>query len=71
MRLPEMRVGVVGCGSLGLKIAAVLARSGVRRFTLVDDDILLPANLTWNELAAAAIGVHKLFRYRRIRAKLT
>ena len=54
------RVGIVGCGSLGSKIATMLLRSGVRRFTLVDDDVLFPANLTRNELSASAIGVHKV-----------
>ena len=38
----------------------MLLRSGVRRFILVDDDVLLPANLTRNELSASAIGVHKV-----------
>lgn len=58
--LEGKRVGIVGCGSLGSKIATMLLRSGVRRFTLVDDDVLFPANLTRNELGASAIGVHKV-----------
>lgn len=53
-------VGVVGCGSLGSKVAAMLARSGVRQFMLVDDDVLLAANIVRNELGAPAIGVHKV-----------
>lgn len=53
-------VGVVGCGSLGSKVAAMLARSGVRQFTLVDDDVLFAANIVRNELGAPAIGVHKV-----------
>jgi molybdopterin/thiamine biosynthesis adenylyltransferase len=52
-------VGIVGCGSLGSKLAAMLARAGVRTFTLVDDDVLFAANLVRNELGAAAAGVHK------------
>ena len=53
-------VGIVGCGSLGSKVAAMLARAGVRQFTLVDDDVLFVANLVRNELGAAAIGAHKV-----------
>ncbi|WP_337052580.1 ThiF family adenylyltransferase [Pseudoxanthomonas sp. USHLN014] len=52
-------VGIVGCGSLGSKVAAMLARAGVRAFTLVDDDVFFAENLVRNELGAAATGVHK------------
>jgi sulfur-carrier protein adenylyltransferase/sulfurtransferase len=53
-------VGIVGCASLGSKVAAMLARAGVGRFMLVDDDVLFAANLVRNELGAAAIGAHKV-----------
>ena len=52
-------VGIVGCGSLGSKLVAMLARAGVRTFTLVDDDVFFAENLVRNELGAAAAGVHK------------
>ena len=42
LTLGEKRVGVVGLGSAGSKIALMLARSGVRKFVLVDDDLFLP-----------------------------
>jgi molybdopterin/thiamine biosynthesis adenylyltransferase len=58
--LATKSVGIVGCGSLGSKVAVMLARSGVRSFTLVDDDILLSDNLVRNELAASAVGTHKV-----------
>jgi hypothetical protein len=58
--LAEKSVGIVGCGSLGSKVAAMLARAGVRKFTLVDDDVMFAANLVRNELGAAAVGVHKV-----------
>lgn len=65
-RLPERydvlarkKVGIAGCGSLGSKIAASLARSGVREFVLVDDDILKPGNLIRHELDADSVGAHK------------
>lgn len=57
--LAEKRVGIVGCGSVGSKIAASLARSGVRSFLLVDTDILFPGNLVRNELDARGVGVGK------------
>lgn len=65
-RLPEdyaplsgLQVCIVGLGSIGSKVALSLARSGVRRFLLIDDDILLPGNLTRHELSWAYVGVHK------------
>lgn len=57
--LAEHKVAVVGCGSLGSKIAASLARCGVGEFLLVDDDILLPGNLVRNDLDWRDIGTHK------------
>ena len=53
-------VGIVGCGSLGSKIATSLARSGVPAFMLVDDDILKPGNLVRHELGAESLGAHKV-----------
>lgn len=53
-------IGIVGCGSVGSKVAAMLARSGVRRFVLVDDDVFTPENLVRNELDWASIGEHKV-----------
>ncbi|MBA9068844.1 hypothetical protein FHR71_002594 [Methylobacterium sp. RAS18] len=66
-RLPETydalldkTVGIVGAGSLGSKVAVMLARTGFGRFVLIDDDVFLPGNLVRNELGLAAIGVHKV-----------
>jgi ubiquitin-protein ligase len=66
VRLPQnysllagKRVGIVGCGSLGSKVAASLARSGVHDFVLVDDDILKPGNLVRHDLDAGSLGAHK------------
>jgi molybdopterin/thiamine biosynthesis adenylyltransferase len=57
--LAATRAAVVGLGSLGSKIAVSLARSGVRRFLLVDDDVLLGENIVRHDLDWAAVGVHK------------
>jgi molybdopterin/thiamine biosynthesis adenylyltransferase len=57
--LKSKTVGIVGCGSLGSKIAVILARAGIGNFVLVDDDIFLPENLVRNELAWSDVGQHK------------
>jgi molybdopterin/thiamine biosynthesis adenylyltransferase len=59
LALGEKKVAVVGCGSVGSKIAASLARAGVDRFVLVDHDIFLPGNIGRNDLDWRAVGVHK------------
>lgn len=58
--LSQKRVAIVGCGSVGSKIATTLARSGICKFTLVDDDIFFQGNLVRNDLDARAIGQHKV-----------
>jgi hypothetical protein len=58
--LPGKKVGLLGCGSLGSKIAMSLARSGVGTFVLVDDDIFKPENLVRHDLDAASLGAHKV-----------
>jgi sulfur-carrier protein adenylyltransferase/sulfurtransferase len=57
--LSSRRVAVVGCGSLGSKVAVTLARAGVGRFLLVDADLMLPENLVRHELDWREMGVHK------------
>lgn len=58
--LAGIRVGVVGLGSIGSKVAVSLARAGVRRFLLVDDDHLAPGNMVRHELSWAYVGAHKV-----------
>lgn len=58
-RLREIRVGIVGLGSLGSKIAVSLGRSGIRKFLLVDDDVLMPGNVCRHQLSWEAVGMHK------------
>lgn len=58
-KLANVRVGIVGLGSVGSKIAISLARSGVRRFLLIDDDYLAPGNMVRHELSWAYVGAHK------------
>lgn len=58
--LSEVMVGIVGLGSLGSKIAVSLARAGVKRFLLVDDDVLAPQNLVRNQLSWRDVGYEKV-----------
>jgi len=58
--LTGKKVGLVGAGSVGSKIATSLARSGVKSFVLIDDDLFLPGNLVRNDLDAASLGSHKV-----------
>lgn len=58
-QLAEVRVGIVGLGSVGSKVAVSLARSGVRSFLLVDDDYLASGNMVRHELSWAYVGAHK------------
>jgi hypothetical protein len=57
--LSEKSVALIGCGSLGSKIGSMLARSGVTRFALIDDDILFPDNLVRHDLDWRDVGSHK------------
>ena len=58
-RLASASVGIVGCGSVGSKIAASLARAGLGRFVLVDGDVLFPGNLVRNDLDWRSVGLNK------------
>lgn len=60
LELAGKRVAIIGLGSIGSKIAVSLARAGVSRFLLVDDDVLLPENLCRHELAWESVGLHKV-----------
>ncbi len=60
IKLKTKKVGIVGVGSAGSKVAISLARTGVRDFLLVDHDILLPENICRHELNWEDIGQHKV-----------
>lgn len=70
--IKEKKVGIVGLGSLGSKIAVSLGRSGVRQFELVDGDILHTGNLErhdgdWRDVGRhkAELTAHRLWLIRR------
>lgn len=58
--LANKKVAIVGLGSVGSKVAVSLARSGMTRFLLIDDDILKPSNLTRNQLDWSSMGYDKV-----------
>lgn len=60
IRLTDVTVAIVGLGSAGSKIATSLARSGIRRFVLLDDDLLHPANLVRHDSDWSCVGQHKV-----------
>jgi len=70
--LSGARVAVIGCGSMGSKVATMLARSGVGEFVLIDDDVFHSENLVRNELDWRDVGHHKVsalsHRIQRVRA---
>ncbi|MGY8625812.1 ThiF family adenylyltransferase [Chromobacterium violaceum] len=72
--LAGKRVAILGCGSMGSKIASSLARMGVADFFLVDSDILKVGNLVRNELDWGEVGAHKAdalaARLKRINAQV-
>lgn len=57
--LAAKRVAILGCGSMGSKVAVSLARMGVSNFYLVDSDVLKVGNLVRNELDWGEVGAHK------------
>lgn len=59
-RAKTARVGIVGLGSIGSKVATSLARSGVRSFVLVDGDVLLPENVVRHDAGFLEAGMLKV-----------
>jgi hypothetical protein len=58
--LADKKVGIVGLGSVGSKVAISLARSGIKKFLLIDDDVMLQENVCRHELDWVSVGVHKV-----------
>ncbi|MEI6313914.1 MAG: ThiF family adenylyltransferase [Syntrophus sp. (in: bacteria)] len=54
------KIGIVGLGSVGSKIAMCLARMGCREFYLIDHDLLLPENLQRHALDWQGVIQHKV-----------
>ena len=58
--LSSKSVAIVGLGSIGSKVALSLARIGVSKFFLIDEDIFLPENVCRHSLDWHNIGEHKV-----------
>lgn len=63
--LGALKVAMLGAGSVGGKVAVSLCRAGVRRFVLVDDDVLGPENLVRHELTWRDVAFDKVEVVRR------
>ena len=57
--LNELKVGIVGLGSLGSKVSLSLARSGLCHFVLVDGDVMKLENVCRHAATIADIGLMK------------
>ncbi len=53
-------IGIAGAGGLGSNCAMMLARSGVRNFVLVDDDVVDASNLNRQQFSPRHVGVPKV-----------
>lgn len=53
-------VGIVGLGSAGSKMAITLARTGIREFFLIDEDVFLIENIERHTLDYRNLGEHKV-----------
>jgi molybdopterin/thiamine biosynthesis adenylyltransferase len=66
IRLPNLttirqkKVVLIGCGSVGSKIGAALAATGVERFGLVDFDFIEPDNAVRHEVGVDCFGMFKV-----------
>ncbi|MEW8288095.1 MAG: ThiF family adenylyltransferase [Candidatus Thiodiazotropha endolucinida] len=58
--LKNLKVGIVGLGSLGAKVALILARAGIQAFVLVDDDIMHTENIERHDADWRDVGLHKV-----------
>jgi len=59
-RLAAARVGLVGAGGLGSNCAMMLARSGLKRFVLVDGDVVDTSNLNRQHYFPRHVGQSKV-----------
>jgi len=56
----DVRVLIAGCGSGGANVALQLAMSGVRNFTLIDNDMVAPENVIRHVCGRRYIGQKKI-----------
>lgn len=56
----ETNFFAIGMGALGSQVFINMARSGFGKWTLVDDDLMLPHNLARHALNVFSVGQHKV-----------
>lgn len=54
------KVGIVGLGSVGSKVAISIARAGINKFYLIDEDLFFPVNIQRHVLDWRNVGEHKV-----------
>ena len=59
-RVKEMRVVVIGCGSIGSHVTVALARLGVKKFILIDDDKVEEKNVRNQVFLKHQVGLEKV-----------
>ncbi|MCL5884441.1 MAG: ThiF family adenylyltransferase [Deltaproteobacteria bacterium] len=57
--LSDKKVMILGCGSLGSKIAVNLAATGVKQFCLIDAEHMDPGNAVRHEVGVGSFGLPK------------
>ena len=57
----KKKITAIGLGALGSQVFMNLVRAGYGEWTLIDDDILLPHNLTRHALDGFSIGLPKVY----------
>jgi len=60
LNLEEKNVAIIGCGSIGGRMAELLIMSGVKKLTLIDNDIFSADNLFRHVLDSRHIGHSKV-----------
>jgi Prokaryotic E2 family A/ThiF family/Prokaryotic homologs of the JAB domain len=70
-QVDDRKVALIGAGSLGSQVALNLAREGGFRWSIVDDDRLLPHNIARHALMPEDVGLPKAIAVARTIERLT
>jgi hypothetical protein len=68
-QLCDRNVAIIGLGAIGSFTADLLARAGVKTFTLIDRDIIKPGNLPRHLAGPDAIGLPKTLAVKQLLVK--
>ena len=68
-QLYDRNVAIIGLGAIGSFTADLLARAGIKTFTLVDRDIIKPGNLPRHLAGPDAIGLPKTLAVKQLLVK--